>query len=77
MHLERFINIITHEFEISVDLLKPDSYLVGDLDFDSFDFLRMMLICEALSPGFEPPDDLDFSSIKVIDVYELLFGGVP
>lgn len=75
MKLDRFITILCHEFELDPELVQPHSILAQDLDFDSFDFLRLMFICEALVTGYLPPADVDLETVRVWEVHGSLFGG--
>jgi acyl carrier protein len=59
------------ELDLDVATMSRATMLVGDLDFDSFDFMRLALVLDWLAPGAEVPDTIELDSVSLGDVYDL------
>ena len=72
LSFEQFVVLVARDFDRQLNCLTPRARLVQDLSMDSLDLLRLMILCEALSPGFDVPDDVDADELTVGSVYEAL-----
>jgi acyl carrier protein len=67
---DRFLEILRAEFELDSTPLDRETFFVEDLDFDSFEFLRLVLVVEELAPELEIPEELALEELTVGGLYD-------
>ena len=68
----QFFRIFGTEFGVDPADLSETQTLLQDLEFDSFDMLRLMILAESLRPGMTLPEDVDFESVTLGQVIQFV-----
>ena len=69
--IEKVNNLLTEEFEIEAELLKPEASLKEDLEIDSLDFVDIVVLVDS-EFGFKPKTE-DMKGMKTLnDFYDFI-----
>lgn len=65
-----FLDVLRVEFEgeLPPEAIEPEAHLIGDLDLDSLDLIRIVAVVESLAP-IDIPEDLPVDDATIRDLF--------
>jgi len=76
LDFDTFLDVLAGELELERARITGDELLIDDLELDSFDLFRLVLLAEALLPGIELPIGVDVRQLRLRDVYSIIEAGL-